>query len=100
MAKNQLSEKEMLLDSIMTERHVSSTYDSGVMDSVNQEVTEALKRIQEEEQNHVKLFMEVMHNHGWYDVQSAHVNQSSKAQIDKQMAFQLGNRLNEIGQNK
>ncbi|HZJ56772.1 MAG TPA: spore coat protein [Clostridia bacterium] len=99
MAKNQLSEKEMLLDSIMTERYVSSAYDTGVMDSVNQEVTTALQNIQQEEQNHTKLFMEVMHNHGWYDVQGAHINQSAKGQIDQQMAFQLENRIGEIEQN-
>jgi len=38
MSKNQLSEKDMLLDSIMTERYVSSVYDTGVMESVNEEV--------------------------------------------------------------
>ncbi len=98
MAKNQLSEREMLLDSIMTEKYVSSAYDTGVLDSVNQEVTMALQHIQQEEQNHTKLFMEVMHNQGWYDVQGAHINQAAKDQINKQMAFQLENRINEMQQ--
>lgn len=98
MAKNQLSEREMLLDSIMTEKYVSSVYDTGVLDSVNQEVTMALQHIQQEEQNHTKLFMEVMHNQGWYDVQGAHINQAAKDQINKQMAFQLENRINEMQQ--
>ncbi|HHZ13752.1 MAG: spore coat protein [Caldicoprobacterales bacterium] len=99
MAKNQLSEKEMLLDSIMTEKYVSSAYDAGIMDSINQEVTSALQHIQQEEQNHTKLFMEVMHSHGWYDVQGAHINQAAKNQIDQQMTFQLENRISEIERN-
>lgn len=96
MAKNQLSERDMLLDSIMTEKYVSSAYDTGVLESINEEVTKALQHIQQEEQNHTKLFTEVMHNHGWYDVQGAHINQSAKDQINKQMAFQLENRINNL----
>ena len=34
MSKNQLSEKDMLLDSIMTERYVSSAYENGIMESL------------------------------------------------------------------
>ena len=51
------------------------------------------------EQNHTKLFIEVMHNHGWYDVQASHINQSAKDQINKQIAYQLENRINELEQN-
>ncbi|NLJ41173.1 MAG: spore coat protein [Clostridiales bacterium] len=96
MAKNQLTEKEMLHDSIMTQKYVSSAYDSGILDSVNEDVINALRQIQQEKQNHTKLFMEVMHNQGWLDVQGAHINQAAKDQLNKQMAFQLENRLNEM----
>ncbi len=96
MSKNQLSEREMLLDSIMTEKYVSSAYETGIMESVNQEVIQTLQHIQKEEQNHSKLFMEIMQNQGWYDVQGAHINQPAKDQIAKQMAFQLENRFNEL----
>lgn len=98
MSKNQLSEKDMLLDSIMTERYVSSAYESGIMESLNQEVIAALQHIQQEEQNHTKLFIEVMHNQGWYDVQASHINQSAKDQLNKQIASQLENRINELEQ--
>lgn len=86
----------MLLDSIMVEKYVSSVYDAGVMESLNEEVIQTLQHIQKEEQNHAKLFIEVLHNHGWYDVQGAHINQSAKDQIGKQMAYQLENRFNEL----
>ncbi|MFY9176507.1 MAG: spore coat protein [Caldicoprobacterales bacterium] len=99
MSKNQLSEKDMLLDSIMTERYVSSAYENGIMESFNEEVIRALQQIQQEEQNHTKLFIEVMHNQGWYDVQASHINQSAKDQINKQMASQLENRINKLEQN-
>ena len=39
-----------------------------------------------------------MHNHGWYDIQGAHINQSAKDQVDKQMAFQLENRMADLEQ--
>ena len=55
MSKNQLSEKDMLLDSIMTERYVSSVYESGIMESLNEEVITALQHIQQEEQTPPKL---------------------------------------------
>ncbi|HZJ83107.1 MAG TPA: spore coat protein [Clostridia bacterium] len=98
MAKNQLSERDMLQDAIMTEKYVSSAYDTGIMESVNEEVMQTLQNIQQEEQNHAKLFFEVMNNRGWYDVQGAHINQSALEQINKQISYQLQNRIDEMTQ--
>ena len=61
MSKNQLSEKDMLLDSIMTERYVSSVYDTGVMESVNEEVIKPYS-ISSKKSKPYQAFMEVMHN--------------------------------------
>ena len=98
MARNQLSDRDMLQDSIMTEKYVSSAYNTTIMEAVNDSIVKALQHIQEEEQNHAKLFFEAMHNHGWYDVQGAHINQAAKDQINKQIAKQLDGRIKQMQQ--
>jgi len=98
MAQNQLSDRDMLQDSIMTEKYVSSAYNTTIMEAVNDNIVKMLQHIQEEEQNHAKLFFEAMHNHGWYDVQAAHINQAAKDQINKQIANQLNGRIKQMQQ--
>ena len=73
----------MLLDSIMTERYVSSAYENGIMESFNEEVIRALQQISRKNKSYQTL-IEVMHNQ-WYDVQAS-IHQSAKDQINKQMA--------------
>lgn len=96
MPQNQLSDRDMLQDSIMTEKHVSSAYNTTIMEAVNDNIVKALQHIQEEEQNHAKLFFEAMHNHGWYDVQGAHINQGAKSQISRQISEQLKGRIQQM----
>ena len=57
MPQNQLTEKEMLHDSIMTEKYISEAYNNTVMECTNQNIVQALQHIQQEEQNHAKLFL-------------------------------------------
>ncbi len=96
MPQNQLSEKEMLQDSIMTEKYVSEAYNDSVMESANQDVIQALQHIQQEEQNHAQLFFEAMHHRGWYSIQAARPNQAAKQQIDQQVSNQMQNRRQEL----
>ena len=50
MPQNQLTEKEMLHDSIMTEKYISEAYNNTVMECTNQNIVQALQHIQQEEQ--------------------------------------------------
>jgi hypothetical protein len=96
MAQNQLTEKEMLHDSIMTEKYVSDAYNNTVMESVNQNIIQALQHIQQEEQNHAKLFFEAMHHRGWYIIQAAHPSQAAKQEVDQQVSNQMHSRRQEV----
>jgi spore coat protein CotF len=98
--QNQLTEKDMLQDSIMTEKHVSSAYNTAIIESVNQQIMQTLQHIQLEEQNHAQLFFEAMHKKGWYDVESVHPNQAAKQEISQQIANQMQGRIQSLAQNQ
>jgi len=98
MPQNQLSEREMLYDSIMTEKHVTDAYNNAIMESANQNIIQALQHIQQEEQNHAQLFFEAMHHRGWYTVEAAHPSQAAKQQVEKQISNQMQNRRQELEQ--
>lgn len=96
MPQNQLTEKEMLHDSIMTERYISDAYNNTVMESVNHNIIQALQNIQQEEQNHAQLFFEAMHHRGWYTIEAAHPSQAAKQQVDQQVSDQMQSRRQEL----
>lgn len=98
MPQNQLTERDMLYDSIMTEKYVSDAYNTTVMESVNQNIIEALQHIQQEEQEHAKLFFEAMHHRGWYTVEAAHPSQAAKQEVDQQISSQMQNRRQQLEQ--
>lgn len=99
MPQNQLTEKNMLFDSIMTEKYVSSAYNTSIMESVNEEVFKTLQHIQQEEQIHGQLFFQMMHKKGWYSVQPFRSNQKSQQELNNQISSQFDNRINSIEQN-
>ncbi|MDN5276246.1 MAG: hypothetical protein PWR01_211 [Clostridiales bacterium] len=98
MPQNQLTEREMLYDSIMTEKYVSDAYNNTIMESANQNIIQALQHIQQEEQNHAQLFFEAMHHRGWYTVEAAHPSQAAKQEVDQQISSQMQNRRQELEQ--
>ncbi|MBM7583278.1 rubrerythrin [Caldicoprobacter guelmensis] len=98
MSQNQLTERDMLYDSIMTEKYVSDAYNTTVMESVNQNIIEALQHIQQEEQEHAKLFFEAMHHRGWYTVEAAHPSQAAKQEVDQQISSQMQSRRQQLEQ--
>lgn len=51
-------------DMLMTEKFVSSSYDTGVFESTTPPVRQALQHIQKEEQNHGNKIMSYMQNKG------------------------------------
>ncbi|WFA07711.1 spore coat protein [Tissierella sp. Yu-01] len=65
---NSPSDKLLLNDLLSTEKYVSSFYDTGVFESANKEVREALQHIQREEQRHGELLFNYMNSHGMYNV--------------------------------
>lgn len=55
-------------DLLATEKYVSGFYDTGIFESANKEVREALQHIQKEEQHHGDELFNYMNSHGMYNV--------------------------------
>ena len=63
------ADKDILNDMLMTEKYVSGTYETSIMESANEAVRNALRQIQDEEQQHAKLIFDAMNQRGWYKPQ-------------------------------
>ncbi|WP_366923503.1 spore coat protein [Metallumcola ferriviriculae] len=71
MVQNQaLQDKEVLTDMLMTEKFVSSSYDTAVLESATPQVRQAFQHIQKDEQSHAEQIFQAMQQRGWYQVQS------------------------------
>lgn len=62
-------DETMLNDMLMTEKYVSSTYDTVVFESSNPQVRQAMQHIQKDEQNHGEGIFKYMQQHGMYNPQ-------------------------------
>jgi len=56
----------MLTDLLMTEKFISSAYDTAIFESANSHVRQALQHIQDEEQQHGEGLYNYMSQHGMY----------------------------------
>lgn len=65
---NNKSDKELCEDILMTEKYVSSTYDTSIFEFTNATLRDDLNHIQKEEQNHGKAVFDYMHGKGMYNV--------------------------------
>jgi len=63
------SDRDMLNDLLMTEKYISGTYDTAIMECANQTIRDALSHIQKEEQQHAKMLFDAMNQRGWYTPQ-------------------------------
>lgn len=59
-------DKDFLADLLMTEKYVSDYYEMAIMESANDQVRDALRHIQDEEQQHAKKIFDAMNKRGWY----------------------------------
>jgi len=63
------ADKDILTDMLMTEKYVSGTYETAIQESANEAVRNALRQIQDEEQQHAKMIFDAMNQRGWYKPQ-------------------------------
>ncbi|MBU5313278.1 spore coat protein [Tissierella carlieri] len=68
MSFNNPEDALLCSDLLATEKYVSGFYDTGVFESANKDVREALQHIQKEEQRHGEELFNYMHTHGMYNV--------------------------------
>ncbi|GAA0719610.1 spore coat protein [Clostridium malenominatum] len=64
-----LTDAQLLNDALSTEKHVSSSYNTAVLESVDANIRKQLQHIQQEEQQHAETLFNTMQSHGWYKVQ-------------------------------
>jgi rubrerythrin len=63
------NEQAMLNDMLMTEKYISGAYDTAIFESANQQVRQALRQIQEDEQKHGERLFNYMQQKGMYKTQ-------------------------------
>lgn len=61
-----ISDKDIMQDMLSTEKYISDYYDMAIMESANEQVRNAFRHIQDEEQQHAKTIFDAMNQRGWY----------------------------------
>lgn len=64
-----LTDAQLLNDALMTEKHVSSAYNTAVLESMDPNIRQQLQHIQQEEQQHAETLFNAMNSRGWYTVE-------------------------------
>jgi spore coat protein CotF len=64
--KTRLSDRDMLLDLLMTEKYMSRIYNNAALESTNEAVLEAFDEMARDEHNNARSLFEAMQNRGWY----------------------------------
>jgi len=64
-----ISDKELCTDMLMTEKHVSSTYNTAIFEFADKRVRDILNHIQKEEQQHGEAIFKYMETKGLYQPQ-------------------------------
>lgn len=66
---SRLSDKDMCIDMLSTEKYVSGTYDTAIFEFRNAQIRDVLNHIQKEEQKHGEAIFSYMHSKGMYSAQ-------------------------------
>lgn len=73
-SKNQLSDRDMLLDLLMTEKYISQVYNTAIMEATNSDVLDTFEEMQHDEHENGRLLFTAMQERGWYNA-----NQTEKS---------------------
>lgn len=63
-----ITDAQMLNDTLATEKHVSSSYNTAVLESVDPNIRKQLQHIQKEEQDHAQTLFNEMNARRWYPI--------------------------------
>ncbi|MCG0276344.1 MAG: spore coat protein [Thermosediminibacteraceae bacterium] len=64
-----IADKDILNDVLMTMKYLSGVYETAIMECANEAVRNALRQIQDEEQQNAKMVFDFMVQKGWYKPQ-------------------------------
>jgi spore coat protein CotF len=84
-SRNRLSDRDMLLDLLMTEKHLSSLYEHGVMEASSPMVSNTLESLQADAHDTARNLFTAMQERGWYNTgQGERSGRSQKSQLQRQ----------------
>lgn len=63
-----ITDAQMLNDTLTTEKHVSSSYNTAVLETVDPNIRKQLQHIQKEEQDHAQTLFSEMNVRRWYPI--------------------------------
>ncbi len=63
-----ITDAQMLNDTLTTEKHVSSSYNTAVLEFVDPNIRKQLQHIQKEEQDHAHTLFNEMNSRRWYPI--------------------------------
>lgn len=63
-----ITDAQMLNDTLTTEKHVSSSYNTAVLEFVDPNIRKQLQHIQKEEQDHAEVLFNEMSSRKWYPI--------------------------------
>lgn len=63
---NRLSDRDMLLDLLMTEKYMAHIYNSAIVESTHTPVLEAFEDMAHDEHSNARSLFEAMQDKGWY----------------------------------
>ena len=69
-SRNQLSDRDMLLDLVITEKHLSRLYDQGVLESTSPMISNTFERLQDSTHDNARTIFTAMQERGWYNPES------------------------------
>ncbi|AIF53098.1 spore coat protein [Pelosinus sp. UFO1] len=67
ISRNRLSDRDMLLDLMITEKHLSRLYDQGVLESTSPMISNTFERLQASSHDNARTIFTAMQQRGWYN---------------------------------
>jgi hypothetical protein len=66
-SRNRLSDRDMLFDLLITEKHLSRLYDQGVLEAVSPMLANTFERLQADTHDNARTIFNAMQARGWYN---------------------------------
>lgn len=85
-----LSDKDILLDLINTEKQLSHLYDHAVLESSNLEIHTTMEEFQRDEHENSFTLFNVMQQRGWYNQSSQNWQKQTEYNPDQSQRTRLG----------
>lgn len=66
-SRNRLSDRDMLMDLIITEKHLSALYNQGVLEATSSIIASTFERLQADTHDNARTIFNAMQTRGWYN---------------------------------